>query len=51
MNDKNLYFKDDKGDIIYNDICIKCPYSCKQSFRSTIVSFKFTKEQKNKKRR
>lgn len=49
MNDKNIYFKNKTGDIIYNELCIKCPNSCKQSFRTTIVSCALTK--KNKKRR
>jgi hypothetical protein len=49
MNDKNLYFKNKNGEIVYNELCVKCPYNCKQSFRSIIVSCNFTK--KNKKRR
>lgn len=51
MNDKNLYFKDAKGEIIYNKLCIDCPYSCKQSFRSTIITCKLLKEHKKSKRR
>ena len=50
MNDKNLYYKDKKGKIIYNKLCVDCPYSCKQSFRSMIITCKLTKEQrKNRK--
>ena len=36
------------GDIEYNSECIKCPYDCKQSFRSTIMVCKRTKELKKK---
>ena len=36
------------GDIEYNSECIKCPYDCKQSFRSTIMVCKRTKEFKKK---
>ncbi|MFR3182156.1 MAG: hypothetical protein ACLTPN_00820 [Clostridia bacterium] len=49
--DKNIYFKKDNGEIEYNPLCSECPYNCKQSFRSTIVTCKYTKEQKKKKRR
>ena len=51
MNDKNLYYKNNNGEIQYNPQCVECPYECKQSFRSTIVVCKATNEQKKKVKR
>lgn len=51
MIDKNIYYKTDKGEIKYNEICEKCKYKCKQSFRSQIISCRHLKElSKNKKK-
>lgn len=50
MNDKNLYYKNTDGQIQYNSACEKCPYECKQSFRSTIVECRKLKEDRKKKR-
>ena len=49
MNDMNIFYKNKKGEICYNDKCIECSHNCKQSYRATIVSCPLT--QKNKKRR
>ena len=48
MNLKNIFYTNDNEEIEYNKICQECPYDCKQSFRSKIMSCKFLKE-KNKK--
>lgn len=48
MNDKNLYYKNQHGEIQYNSSCESCPYNCKQSFRSSIMVCKRTKELKKK---
>lgn len=51
MNDKQVFYKNEKEEIKYNPLCEKCPYECKQSFRAQIWSCRYTKEQKlNKKR-
>lgn len=34
------FFEDKKGDIKYNENCLKCSQQCKQSFRATLVSCK-----------
>lgn len=51
MNYENLYYKNNNGKIEYNKNCLNCPYECKQSFRSTIMICKKTKELKNKRRK
>ena len=32
------FFLNDKGRIIYNEMCRKCERDCKQSFRAVIIS-------------
>lgn len=49
MNDINIFYKNNNGEISYNSECSSCSYKCKQSFRATIVTCKKIKE--NKKRR
>lgn len=51
MNDPNKFFKDENGEIKYNETCLKCPKSCKQSFRIKVVSCPYLKELKNKKKK
>ena len=48
MNLENVFYKDDNGEVKYNSNCMECPYNCKQSFRSTIMVCKRTKELKKK---
>ena len=49
MNDKNLYYKESRdSDLEYNELCKNCRYKCKQSFRTTIVTCKYTKENQKK---
>ncbi len=44
MNNINLFYKDNNLEDKYNEICMDCPYTCKQSHKSIIVSCKFIKE-------
>lgn len=46
MNDKQIFYKDKKGQIKYNELCVECPYECKQSFHSEIITCKYKKELK-----
>lgn len=48
MNLKNLYYMNDDEEIEFNEMCQKCPYNCKQSFRSTIMTCKYLKDLKKK---
>ena len=48
MNLKNIFYTNDNEEIEYNKICQECPYDCKQSFRSKIMSCKFLKERSKK---
>lgn len=44
MNKINEYYKKDNDKEEYNELCIDCPYECKQSYRSKIVSCKLIKK-------
>lgn len=48
MNLKNIFYTNDNEEIEYNKTCQECPYNCKQSFRSKIMSCKFLKEKSKK---
>ena len=48
MNLKNIFYTNDNEEIEYNETCQECPYNCKQSFRSRIMSCKFLKEKSKK---
>lgn len=37
MKKEMAFFINDKGRITHNDLCRKCIYDCKQSFRAMIV--------------
>ena len=43
MNKINEYYKRNNEEE-YNEFCIDCPYECKQSYRSKIVSCKLIKK-------
>ena len=43
MNKINEYYKRNNKEE-YNELCIDCPYECKQSYRSKIVSCKLIKK-------
>ncbi len=32
-----VFFLNDRGRITYNDLCRKCVYNCKQSFRAAVI--------------
>lgn len=49
MNKKNEYYQDEEGNDKFNDTCINCPYKCKQSFRTRLITCKYLKEKKKKK--
>ena len=44
MNKRNCFFMN-KDNEKYNELCEKCPYDCKQSFRAEVLTCKFIKEQ------
>lgn len=48
--DKQIFFRNNSGEIEYNEVCNSCPYNCKQSFKCTIVSCKFLKDKKKKRK-
>lgn len=50
MNDINIFFKNNKGEVCYNEKCEECSKKCKQSYRAQII-FCPTINQNNKKRR
>lgn len=43
---KDIYFRNKENKIQFNKLCETCPYKCKQSFRTQIVSCRRTKEKK-----
>lgn len=49
MNDPYSYYKDDNGNIKYNELCEQCENKCKQSFRSKIMTCSKLKEKRKKK--
>ena len=48
MNDPYSYYKDDYGNIKYNELCEQCENECKQSFRSKIMVCPKLKEKRKK---
>ena len=46
MNDPYSYYKDDNGNIKYNELCEQCDNECKQSFRSKIMACPKLKEKR-----
>lgn len=49
--DTKVFYKDKKGRIKYNKLCMSCPYKCKQSWRAEIRVCRRTEEEKAKKRK